>query len=70
MIWLARAASCLGVNLRGRWPRRELALTSPVQRKELMDAPARRGWSALALDVDLDGAVTLPLAPAEASVAE
>ena len=39
-----------------------LALTSPVQRKELMDAPNRRGWSALALDVDRDGAVTLPLA--------
>ena len=43
-----------------------LALTSPVQRKELMDAPTRRGWSALALDVDRDGAVTLPLARTEA----
>ena len=47
-----------------------LALTSPVARKELMDAPTRRGWSALALDVDRDGAVTLPLAPADASSAE
>jgi len=43
-----------------------LALTSPVQRKELMDAPTRRGWSALALDVDRHGAVTLPLARTEA----
>lgn len=47
-----------------------LALTSTVQRKELMDAPARRGWSALALDVDREGAVTLPLARPEAGVAE
>jgi len=43
-----------------------LALTSAVQRKELMDAPSRRGWSALALDVDREGAVTLPLARTEA----
>ena len=42
-----------------------LALTSAVQRKELMDAPTRRGWSALALDVDREGAVTLPLSRAE-----
>jgi hypothetical protein len=38
-----------------------LALTSAAKRRELMDAPAKRGWSALALDVDRDGAVTLPL---------
>jgi homoserine kinase len=43
-----------------------LALTTPVQRKELIDAPTRRGWSVLALDVDREGAVTLPLARAEA----
>ncbi|MDQ1685965.1 MAG: homoserine kinase [Frankiaceae bacterium] len=47
-----------------------LALTSAVQRKELMDAPTRRGWSALALDVDRDGAMTLPLARAETETAE
>jgi homoserine kinase len=47
-----------------------LALTSAVQRKELMDAPTRRGWSALALDVDRDGAMTLPLARAETEAAE
>src|SRR5437660_2482697 len=35
VIWLARAASCVGVNLRGRWPRRELALTSPVRRRRI-----------------------------------
>ena len=47
-----------------------LALTSPVQRKELMAAPTRRGWSALALDVDREGAVTLPLTPTEVGDAE
>ena len=47
-----------------------LALTSAVQRKELMDGLTRRGWSALALDVDREGAVTLPLARAEAGTAE
>ena len=47
-----------------------LALTSPVQRKELMDAPVQRGWSALALDVERDGATTLPLTRAEAGLAE
>jgi len=47
-----------------------LALTSPVQRKELTGAPSRRGWSALALDVDREGAVTLPLAPVEAAAVE
>src|SRR5207244_1264943 len=35
VIWLARAASWIGVNLRGRWPRRELALTSPVRRRRI-----------------------------------
>jgi len=31
----AKAASCTGVNLRGRWPRRELALVSPVRRRRI-----------------------------------
>jgi len=36
----------------------------------LTGAPSRRGWSALALDVDREGAVTLPLAPVEAAAVE
>jgi len=32
---VAKAASCTGVNLRGRWPRRELALVSPVRRRRI-----------------------------------
>jgi homoserine kinase len=47
-----------------------LALASAAQRRELIDAPAKRGWSALALDVDREGAVTLPLGRADAKPAE
>jgi hypothetical protein len=35
VMWAASALSCAGVNLRGRWPRRVLALTSPVRRRRI-----------------------------------
>jgi homoserine kinase len=41
-----------------------LALTNAGERASLL-ATSRRGWSALALDVDREGAVTLPLARGE-----
>jgi hypothetical protein len=31
----AKAASCTGVNLRGRWPRRELVKVGPVRRRRI-----------------------------------
>jgi homoserine kinase len=46
-----------------------LALTSVAQRQDLLET-TRRGWSALALDIDRDGAVTLPLARADSVTVE
>jgi hypothetical protein len=34
-MWAAKAASWLAFSLRGRWPRRVLALTSPVRRRRI-----------------------------------
>jgi hypothetical protein len=34
-MWAARAASCAGFSLRGRWPRRALALVSPGRRRRI-----------------------------------